>query len=246
MNLIIDIGNSYSKVSLFKGEKFSQLSLIKSKDFNLLFNEIKEIKNKYPEINKAIISSVSSEHIELENYLYNNFDFFIKLNYKTKIPIINLYKTPKTLGKDRLAAIIAANNIYPNSNILIFDAGTALTIDFINNKNEYLGGGISPGIEMRYKALNYFTKKLPKYSIDNEFNENFGATTEEAIISGVQNGIINEVEGYISKYSKKHTDLKIFFTGGDTFFFNKRLKYNIFADPDIVIKGLNIILEYNA
>jgi len=246
MNLILDIGNSYSKLSLFIDGLFSHLYSIKSNDNNLLINEILKIKQKYANINKVILSSVSSEHAELEEFISKSFKIFIKLNHKTKIPIINLYRTPKTLGKDRLAAVVAANNIFPNSNVLVFDAGTALTIDFINNKKEYLGGSISPGIKMRYKALNYFTKKLPIINFDDNFKNILGTTTREAILSGVQNGIINEVEGYIYKYSENYKDLKIIFTGGDTFFFEKRLKKTIFADPNIVTKGLNIILEYNA
>lgn len=245
MNLIIDIGNSYSKIALFRGESIFHLSSIKSNDFKLLINEIKKIKNKYSEINKVIISSVSSEHIEIDNFLKEKFKVYIKLSHKTKIPIKNLYKTKETLGKDRLAAIIGANNIYPNNNVLVFDAGTALTIDFINNKNEYLGGGISPGIKMRFNALNYFTKKLPNLNLDNEFCSDFGTSTESSIKSGVQNGILNEIEGYILKYSKKYKELKIIFTGGDTFFFDKRLTNEILSDPNLVLKGLNIILKYN-
>ncbi|NPA44644.1 MAG: type III pantothenate kinase [Chlorobi bacterium] len=246
MNLIIDIGNSYSKLSIYRGKTSFHLSSIKSNEHKLLISKIKQLKKQKQIIKNVILSSVSSEHAELEDYLLNNFDFFIKLNHETKIPIKNLYKTPKTLGKDRLAAVVAANNIFPNTNVLVFDAGTALTIDFINENAEYIGGSISPGIEMRFKALNYFTKKLPKFNLNTDFDKSFGATTEEAIISGVQNGILNEVEGYINKYSKKYKNLEIIFTGGDTFFFKERLTKKILTDPDIVMKGLNIILEHNA
>jgi len=246
MNLIIDIGNSYTKLSIYRGESVYNLSSIKSNEHELIISKIKQLKKQQKGIKKVILSSVSSEHIELEEYLLQNFIFFIKLSHQTKIPIKNLYKTPKTLGKDRLAAVVAANNIFPNNNVLVFDAGTALTIDFINNKSEYLGGSISLGIETRFKALNYYTKKLPKIDLNINFNNSLGTTTEEAITSGVQNGIINEVEGYISNYSKKYKDLEIIFTGGDTFFFEERLTEKILSDPDIVSKGLNIILEYNA
>ncbi len=246
MNLVLDVGNSYTKVSLFRGEDIIHLSLFKSNEYVNLINEIKRIVKEYPNTKKVIVSSVSSEHIELDRFLSENFEFSLKLNHFTKIPIKNLYKTPETLGKDRLAAVIAANNIFPKTDVLIFDAGTALTVDFINKNNEYLGGSISPGIMMRYKALHHFTKKLPELTINSNFDEIFGSTTNEAIISGVQNGIINEVEGFIKKYSKKYPEVKIIFTGGDTFFFEKRLNNKIFADPNIVLKGLNIILEYNA
>lgn len=246
MNLIIDIGNSYAKLSIYRGESVYHLSSIKSNEQELLISKIKQLEKQKQKINNVILSSVSSEHIELEKYLLQNFKFYVKLNHETKIPIKNLYKTPKTLGKDRLAGVVAANNIFPKSNVLVFDAGTALTIDFINESGEYLGGSISPGLEMRFKALNYFTKKLPKVNLNSDFDKQLGTTTEEAIISGVQNGIINEIEGYISKYSEKYKNLEIIFTGGDTFFFKERLTKKILANPDIVMKGLNIILEYNA
>ena len=246
MNLIIDIGNSYSKLSIYRGKSVFHLSSIKNNEQELLISKIRQLKKQKLIINKVIVSSVNSEYVELDVFLEENFDLFIKLNHKTNIPIKNLYASPKTLGKDRLAAIVAANNIFPNRNVLVFDAGTALTIDFINDEAEYFGGSISPGIEMRYKALEFFTKKLPKVELNSNFDNYFGKTTEEAITSGVQNGIINEVEGYINKYSKKYKNLEIIFTGGDTFFFEKRLTKKILAEPNLVMQGLNLILEYNA
>ncbi len=246
MNLIIDIGNSFTKVALFKGKDISHLSSYKTNVLKNLIKDIKSLKKENSKINKAIISVTGLEHFELERFLSANFELFTKLNHKTKIPINNLYKSPETLGKDRLSAVVAANNIFPNNNVLVFDSGTALTIDFINKERKYFGGSISPGIMMRFKALNYFTDKLPEIKIDSNFYDIFGKTTEDAIKSGVQNGILNEVEGYINKFSEEYSNLKIIFTGGDTFFFEKRLKKRIFADPNLVLRGLNIILEYNA
>lgn len=246
MNLVLDIGNSYFKVAVFKGEDIIHLSSCKNIEFEKLRNEIQKLKKQYSKIENVILSSVSFECIELDDFLLKNFRFFLKLSHKTKIPIRNLYKTPETLGKDRLAAVIAVNNIFPNTDVLVFDAGTALTIDFINNKNEYKGGNISLGILMRYKALHHFTKKLPELSINNNFEIISGLNTNEAIYGGVQNGILYEVEGYIKQYKDKYPQLKVVFTGGDTFFFENRLKNKIFADPNIVLKGLNIIINYNA
>jgi len=243
MNLILDLGNSYTKTALFRGEKFFHLSSFKTDDS--ILSKIKQIADKQL-IKKVILSSVSSEFIELDNFFSENFDFFLKLDVNTKIPIKNIYETSETLGKDRLAAVIAANNIFPNSNVLVFDAGTALTIDFINERNEYIGGSISPGLNMRYKALHHYTKKLPELSINNNFDSFIGKNTNDSIITGVQTGILNEVEKYIEKYTERYSDLKVIFTGGDTYFFEKRIKNKIFADPNIVLKGLNIILNYNA
>ena len=208
--------------------------------------QIKKIILKFYEIKNAILSSVVEVDNNLINFLKKNIFLNIILDSDTKIPLTNLYKTPKTIGKDRIAAVVGANNIYPNCNILIFDAGTALTIDFINKKNEYVGGNISPGLTMRYKALNKFTQKLPLYKIKHDFDKLTGQTTKEAIIAGVQNGILFEINNYIKIFSKKYTDLKIFLTGGDIFFFENKLKKNIFAEPNLVLIGLNRILTNNA
>ncbi|MCF6366433.1 MAG: type III pantothenate kinase [Bacteroidales bacterium] len=243
MNLILDLGNSYTKAALFRRGEISHLSSFKTCEE--ITDKIKKL-TEQQSVKKVILSSVSSEFIELDNFLSENFDFYLKLNHKTKVPIKNFYETPETLGKDRLAAVIAASNIFPNTDVLVFDAGTALTIDFINQNNEYLGGSISPGINMRYEALHYFTKKLPKLTIDENIDSLTGKNTNESIITGVQNGILNEVEKYIEKYLIKYPELKVVFTGGDTYFFEKRIKNKIFTDPNIVLKGLNIILEYNA
>ena len=245
MNLIIDIGNTLIKLSLFKGNDCLELSKSKKDDVNSLLRDIKTMKKKFQAVENVILSSVSIENEILINFLAENFTYFTNFTDKTKVPVKNLYTTPESLGKDRLAAVVAANNIFKEHNVLVFDAGTALTIDFINSSGEYYGGGISPGLLMRFKALNYFTENLPLVKLDENFFEKFGTSTEDAVKSGVQSGIINEVEAYITIYKEKYKDLKVIFTGGDTFFFENRLKSEIFADPNLVMKGLNIILNYN-
>ena len=135
--------------------------------------------------------------------------------------------------------------MFPSTNNLIFDFGTAITIDFINANNQYLGGNISPGLNTRFKALHHYTGKLPLIE-KNEHFEMTGKTTEEAIISGVQKGIVYEIEGYIREMQSSFANLNVIFTGGDAFFFEKKVKNSIFVEPMLVFFGLNRILEYNA
>jgi len=240
MNLVIDIGNSFTKFAFFEQDSIVEKYQFENNPEHL----IKEL-NSFKQIDKAIVSSVNnslSEILEIPiKNLTKNILFF---NYKTKIPIENKYTAKKTLGLDRLAAIIGANYLFINSNILVFDAGTALTIDFINKNNQYLGGNISPGLEMRFNSLHNYTSKLPLVKKSENFQE-LGKTTEEAIISGIQKGMIYEIDSYINDFKKNYDDLKIVFTGGDSFFFEKKLKNTIFANPNLVLIGLHKVLKFN-
>ncbi len=246
MNLVADIGNSYTKLAVFDDHIIVEKRIFKNEDFSKIKEEILIIKQKYIESERIILSSVKKDDKKLYEFIKDLFPNYIFLNNKTAVPVNNLYKTPETLGIDRLVGVIAASNIFPNSNVLVFDAGTALTVDFINDKSEYLGGSIAPGLKMRFKALNKFTDKLPVVDIDKNFDEIYGDNTTDAIKTGVQNGIIYEVEGHINKYSEKYPDLKVTFTGGDTFFFERKIKKQLFAEPNLILIGLNIILKYNA
>ena len=166
------------------------------------------------------------------------------LTDKKKVPLTNKYKTPNTLGKDRLAGVIGVTSLYPKKDILVFDAGTCLTMDFVNKKGEYIGGRISPGIEMRYKALHTFTDKLPLGQKE-KTTPIIGDDTHSSIASGVQQGILAEVKSIISEYKLRNPDTIVVVTGGDCFFFEKELKNSIFANPNLVLIGLNEILDYN-
>ena len=237
MNFIIDQGNTFSKLAVFEKDK-------------LLFSEtVKEINheiiNKFisdKPIKRAIISSVR-ECLD-ENMLkkYN----LIRLTHLTPLPLQIKYKTPETLGVDRIAASVGAHIGCRNTNLLIIDIGTCVTFDFVNSKNEYLGGAIAPGFEMRFKALNYFTGKLPLVVFDKKQLKLIGDTTDSSIISGVYNGMKNEIEGVINNYTAQYEALKIVVTGGDTNLFDLEPKNRIFADEFLVLKGLNEILNYNA
>ena len=237
MKLIIDIGNTAVKTALFEGKQ-----LISSASFDecTLLNTLGFVAN-YT-ISSAIISSVKVLNDEVEKVIKHFNALF--LDEKTPLPITIDYKTPNTLGKDRIAAVAGASKLFPNQDVLVLDAGTCLTIDFISKEKVYKGGRISPGIAMRYKSLHKFTGKLPLC----EFSEKsmiMGKDTNSSIISGVQQGILAEVSEIINVYKKENKQTIIAVTGGDCFFFEKELKNSIFANPFLVMEGLNEILDYN-
>ena len=239
MRLIVDIGNTFTKLGVSNNDNLIT-DLVSFPNNNYQINDYISSRK----IKKAIISTVGENNPELIGLLNKLNISIVIFNKETPIPIINLYKTPETLGVDRLAAIVGGYSLFKNRNILIIDAGTALTIDFIKDKREYLGGNISPGMEMRFKSLNNFTEKLPLVSNNMNFSV-IGNTTENALISGVQQGMINEIDGYIDYFTNKYENLKVILTGGDSFFFEKNIKNAIFANSELVLIGLNNILQYN-
>jgi len=240
MNLIIDIGNTFTKIFVFKNNE-----IILDKKLNSLEEpEIIKTLDTFPEIRHLIISSVAETKSILQENMTTKLGTIINLNSETPLPIKNKYRSPKTLGKDRIAAIVGAYNIFPGESVLAIDAGTAITFDFVNKNGEYKGGNISPGLSMRFNALNHFTSRLPLLKPSNNYSF-IGTNTEEAIIAGVQNGLIFEIDSYIDKLNEQHKDLKVILTGGDTFFFASKLKNRIFAKPFLVAIGLNGILLYN-
>ncbi|HAN20042.1 MAG: hypothetical protein A2X13_07240 [Bacteroidetes bacterium GWC2_33_15] len=240
MNLTIDIGNTRCKYAIIEKSDIIEVRI----ESDISLEHIREIVNNYPRVSKAILSTVRQIDFLIISQLESMFDAFVLLTEDTKIPIENLYKTKNTLGKDRLAAVVGANNIFPNTNVLVIDLGTAITYDFINENNQFMGGNISPGLEMRYKALHHFTRQLPLLEKENEFDL-IADHTKGAIISGVQNGIIFEIEGYINLFNQKFDELIIILSGGDANFFDKKLKNTIFVNSNLNLIGLNRILEFN-
>ncbi len=239
MNLVIDVGNTRVKTAVFeRGTLVFRSHFDKEK----IIIEIKKILKKYP-VDKSIIANVAFvSDIELEEL--KEITALLVLSSEIKIPFKNLYATPKTLGLDRFALVFGAAIKYNYTNTLIIDAGTCITYDFINNKQEYLGGAISPGIEMRYKTLHHFTAKLPLLE-KKEPNSFIGNSTAESINSGVVNGVLQEIEGIINQYKNKYSDLTIVLTGGDAIFLSKQLKSSIFANQNFLLEGLNKILIFN-
>lgn len=239
MNLVIDVGNTRVKSAVFEKDRIREFFVFDKKE---IFLEIKNISEKNP-IKRAIISSVSKLNTQDAEKLHSILDL-IELNNETKVPFINNYETPKTLGVDRIALAASAISNYPNKNVLIIDAGTCITFDFVNEKGEYLGGAISPGLKIRYQSLNNYTSKLPL--LEAEIPKSFiGKNTRESIHSGIVNGICREIDGVITQYKNKYEDLTVLLTGGDTNFLAKQLKNYIFANPNLVLEGLHQILTYN-
>ncbi len=238
MNLILDFGNSFQKCAIFSEDK-----IVKNKSFyNITRVDLEDFINGY-NIDLVILSSVINEKTEIETFLSNEFKF-TKLDHLTKIPINNCYSTPETLGKDRLSAAVGAWSLYKGQNVLSVDCGTALKFDFVDSGSNYLGGSISPGFRLRFKSLNTFTDKLPLVNFEN-IEDLIGIDTRTSILSGVINGIISETDGMISEYNSRYPDLKVVVTGGEMIYFEKRLKSNIFAEPNLVLLGLNEILKFN-
>ena len=240
MNLIIDVGNTKVKLAVFDNQK--RVKKISATHKNFL-NKINTLQKEYPDLERAIISSVgnvSKEDLEQLDYYFK----LLILNSSTKIPFKNCYKTPTTLGVDRIALVSASVHKYPNKNVLIIDAGTCVTYDFITTKNEYLGGAISPGIRMRYNSLHNLTANLPL--LDTKPPRNLiGNSTSESIHSVIINGILKELDGIVQEYAKKYQDLTVILTGGDAKFLSKQLKSSIFANSNFLLEGLNFILEFN-
>lgn len=241
MNLALDIGNSLVKAAVF--DKGQAVETFRSKTADRQFLE--SIFEAYPDIEAAILVSSGPESGQAEELLALRVARYLKFEPGVPVPISNLYATPDTLGSDRLAAAVGAHALYPGSNVLIVDFGTAVTIDVVSAGGEFLGGNISPGAMSRFRALHEYTNRLPLRSLA-EQTALIGSNTNQALESGVVNGIVFEIEGYIERLSREYADLKIIFTGGDSNFFAKRFKNTIFATYDLVVYGLNRILEYNA
>lgn len=206
--------------------------------------DIQALITEYPDINQGIISTVRKDEPSLAGLLQDKGVGVLKLDHLTPLPIRNSYRTKETLGYDRIAAAVGANARYPGQDILIIDMGTAITIDFVSSKNEFLGGNISPGLLMRFRSLHEFTSRLPQVE-PAEQNVLLGDDTESAIRAGVQNGIIFELDGYINEQKMRYPRLQVLMTGGDAVLFDKKLKNSIFVDLNLNLFGLHRILEYN-
>ena len=245
-NLVIDIGNTRTKIAVFNNREMSHCQVFDNgMDEESVVNLIKRFN-----INNSIISSVRTGLFGLEEVLKNRTNY-IRFSALRQRSVKLTYKTPQTLGLDRLAAVIAAGSIYPNQNCLVIDAGTCITYDAVDSEKTFSGGSISPGLNMRFEAMHRLTGRLPLINADEDFSAWQGDDTISAMRSGVQNGIFSEVVGFIESYSSRYSDLKILLCGGDAKFFDTRLKNSIFAhtfktEPHLVLIGLNeVIYQHN-
>lgn len=240
MNLIIDIGNTCVKLVCFDKSRVVEERRADKDDVVALHSFCRRYS--FRQGIYSSVSDISDEYIAALSAM--PFDIIEFKSGVTPIPIINKYKSPLTLGSDRLAAAIGANWLQPGKDILIVDVGTCVTFDFVNSCGEYLGGNISPGPTMRLKALNHYTARLPLVDRKGDAPD-VGFDTATAIRSGVMNGIKYEIEGYINSFLAKYPQLFVYLTGGVHLNLHFSEKISIFADDFIVPKGLNRILEYN-
>lgn len=238
--LIIDIGNSSAKIAVFENDCLAEYLRVEHAELP----ELLAAKAQDASIGSAILSSVIPLSESLEEAVMALPFPCLRMSAMLRMPFSIAYKTPETLGPDRLAAVAGAWCQQPNADLLVIDVGTAITYDLLTAEGTYLGGNISPGIGMRLKALNHFTGKLPLVSKEGE-RVALGNTTETAIREGVLQGIDWEIEGYIRAYTLKYPNLLIFLTGGNAFLLGNQTKNRIFADNLLVLKGLNSILTLN-
>jgi len=240
LNLGIDSGNTLAKFYLFDGEK---IILQRKVNYSSFESYIDALIIKNPDINAIIYADVKgiiSKSLEK----YSNDIKVIRVNLNMNLPFINLYKRESSLGNDRIALIAAASKSYPKSNVLVIDMGTCITYDFIDQKNVYQGGAISPGFVMRYKALNHFTANLPIVEYKIQKNPQ-GKTTNDCIQSGVYFGILDEIKARIKYYKKNYESLTVILTGGDADKLPKTLKNSIFANSNFIADGLLHLLKLN-
>ena len=242
MNLVLDLGNSYGKIAVCDDKQ-----VIESATYEKISSrEIAYFHTRYKELTGVIISSVVNYSREIIDYLGNLYHLCIELDQSTSIPLVNRYRTPDTLGYDRIAAAVGAYTIYPKTNVLVIDAGTAITYDIVTSEGEFIGGNISPGLEIRFKSLNKYTNRLPHLERPDEKPPLVGSSTKEAIQSGIVNGLLFEMDGFIETISQEYPQLQVVLTGGDANYFVGKLKSSIFVDLNLNLIGLNRILEHNA
>lgn len=239
MKLVADFGNTLQKIARFRGEERVDVTVFSDISAEQLIHYFLE--------NGPFTSGILSSVIPVPEPVMKVFEqlpSFIHLDHNTKVPINITYKTPETLGRDRIALVVGASAVFPGQHILVIDAGTCITYDFLSADGEYPGGAISPGINMRLKALNTFTGKLPLIQ-QQEFHELIGTSTSTSILSGVINGVVEEIKGNISRYGELFPAVRVILTGGDQEFLYNYLKSGIFAAPELLLQGLNKILDHN-
>ena len=239
MVLTVDVGNTRIKAAVFEGNTVLENFVFEK---NELEKKIEIILKKFQNCSDLVVASVGN--VDKQSFL----DFEQKLDvhfltHEDVFPFINKYATPKTLGIDRMVLAAGATLQFPNQNRLVIDAGTCITYDFIDEFDNYSGGAISPGLRLRYEALHNYTARLPLLTL--EMPESYiGSSTAQAIHSGVVNGFVFEVDGFIDEYRANYSNFIIILTGGDAEFLAKRLKNTIFANSNFLLESLNQTFQY--
>jgi len=239
MNVIYDLGNTFSKLAVYDGE--NRIFSIRTREHSC--EKIMEKTSPF-RLDKMIISSVKKHPDYIYDLMSVDIPFVHILTHQSKLPFRNEYETPETLGTDRIAVVAGAYTHFPGEEVLIIDAGTAITYDFLSGK-KYKGGNISPGLTMRFRALHKFTDRLPLESVSGDYTFP-GRNTSDALKAGVITGLVYEINEYIRTFKKEHKKLIVVITGGDSDFLRERIRYKTRHIPELVMDGLNNILEYNA
>ncbi len=244
MNLIIDIGNTRAKLAVFDRQKLISSRVCHKEE--LLFVQ-KKIMAEFPEITDGILANVAAPQYGYQGAMAGLSGKKIILSSDTPVPFKNTYQSPKTLGLDRIALAAAAVSCYPRQNSLVIDAGTCVTYDLIEATGIYKGGAISPGLNMRFRALNNFTANLPLLRSEDlkDIKSLTGRNTTESLQNGVKQGLCYEIDGFINHFQQQYQDLTVILTGGDSDILSKSLKNSIFAAKNFLLVGLNSILEHN-
>jgi type III pantothenate kinase len=240
--LCIDWGNSFVKIALFdEQDKITERYMLAAEEVvSKLQSEITPRRT----ISGAIVSSVTNQHEEAVRTLREITPHVVVLDGKTPLPIMNAYSSYETLGADRIGLACGAYGMFPEKNNLVICIGTCITYNFVGKNRTFRGGAISPGAQMRLSAMHHFTEKLPHVKVDGDLML-IGYDTETCMRSGTINGIVAEIEGMIAAYEAQYGDFNAILTGGDAPLFASKIKSKIFADPEILQKGLNQILKYN-
>lgn len=240
MNLILDIGNTFIKWAVFNGVEMKDNGVLrKDAELSLFLTS-----NIFHQIDVCMLSTVGKVPMAVVDHLVQKKIDYYFLSHESSLPIINEYESPETLGVDRIAGVIGARSVN-NENVLVIDIGTCVTYDCLSSAGIYKGGVISPGIQLRFNAMHDHTDKLPLIEWKDHFADEIlkeGVDTETSMISGVINGMVNELSSWINEYEKLYKDLTVIMTGGDASYFESKLKSKIFVDQNIVLKGLNQIL----
>ena len=238
-DLIIDIGNTFVKLAVFKQDLLIQKVAFSQQQEMPIFDWITN-----QSVQNIIISDVTRAKAQSWIQGLNPSGVVVWLNEHTHLPITNGYHTPATLGRDRLAAVTGAHAQFPKSHCLVVDAGTCITYDFIDRDGHYWGGSITPGLNMRFRAMHEYTGQLPMVNLKRT-PEWIGQSTEMALQTGVQQGVIHEINGFFDVYSKYWRHVKLILTGGDAVFLAEKLKKEIFVNQNLVLEGLNQILKHH-
>ncbi|BAV09829.1 type III pantothenate kinase [Filimonas lacunae] len=237
--LCFDFGNTRLKCAIFEGEQLKDLVVLADGTVATIEGLIQQYK---PTL--SILASVIHHDEAIEGVLAAHTRFH-KLTYSSKIPVNSPVGKPETIGADRLALVVGAVHMFPNQHNLVIGLGSCITFNFVNKFSEFLGGSISPGLEMRFRAMHEFTAKLPLVKPDWNFPL-IGYDTRTNMLSGVILGMSKEIDGMIDLYKEKYTDFNVLLTGGDMNFFLPHLKNNILAEPYLLYKGLYAISQHNA